>query len=353
MPHPTIENETPLVIEPVYLEDEEGRPIVTAVVKATFDILPRGQLMLADEQRPLEAAGSFWGHPEHSSYRFEPELAPIKTNTDVAVVGHAYAPKPRTTIMDVGVRIGPVSKGIRVFGERMWFQTGMGHHVLTNPQPFERMPIQYERAFGGWDRSDPNPTRHTCERRNTLGRGFHASSSWPGTDDYAPNLEEPTALITDYKDEPPPASLGFTLPGWLPRAKFAGTFDAAWEATRKPLLPADFDRRFFNGASPGLVAPGFLRGDEPIQVVGMRPEGGLALALPGIAPPQLRISVMGRPDERPTLALDTVILDLDAMQLILLWRGRARLPDGPADVRMMELISEPARSFPRANGAAT
>lgn len=351
MPHPQIDNDTPLVIEPVYLEDEDGRPTLTAVVKATFDILPRGRLVLADEQRPLDAAGTFWGPPETSSHRFEPEVTPIKLATDVAVVGHAHAPTPRTTMMDVGVRVGPVSKGIRVFGERMWYRVGVGH-ALTAPRPFERMPVQYERAFGGWDRSDPDPARHTCERRNTVGRGFHASRSVPGTDDFAPNLEDPAALIQGYRDHPPPAGLGFTLPGWLPRATLTGTFDAAWEATRKPRLPADFDLRFYNGASPGLVAPGLLRGDEPVQVVGMRPEGGLAFSLPGIPPPQLRVSVVRRKDEHPALALDTVILDMDELQLVLLWRARLRLPEGPGDVRMLELTSDAARQFPRADGAA-
>ncbi len=351
MPHPAIDNQTPLVLEPVYLEDEDGRPTLTTVVKATFDVLPRGRLVLADQQRPLDAAGTFWGPPEASSHRFEPEVAPIKVATDVAVVGHAHAPRPGTTSMDVGVRVGPVSKGLRVIGDRMWYRVGLGH-ALTPPRPFERIPVQYERAFGGWDRSSPDPTQHACERRNTVGRGFHATHRDPDTTDLAPNIEDPAALIEGFRDHPAPAGFGFTLPGWLPRASLAGTFDAQWEATRKPRLPADFDRRFYNGAAAGLVAPGLLRGDEPVSVLGMRPEGGVAFSLPGIAPPAVRVSIVRRPDERPALALDTVILDMDQMQLILLWRARMRLPEGPADVRSMELVSEPARHFPRADGAA-
>jgi hypothetical protein len=358
MPHPVIDNATPLVIEPVFLEDEDGRPTLTTVVKATFDILPRARLVLADVQRPVDAAGTFWGPPETSSYRFEPEVTPLKLATDVVVVGHAHAPRAGTTTsMDVGVRVGPVSKGLRVLGERMWYRVGVGH-ALTAPRPFERIPVQYERAFGGWDRSDPDPSQHACERRNTVGRGFHAArSSAPSAADLAPNMlapniEDPAALIEGWRDRPAPAGFGFTLPGWLPRASLGGTFDAQWEATRKPRLPADFDRRFYNGASPGLVAPGLLRGDEPVSVLGMRPEGGLAFSLPGIPPPALRVSIARRPDERPPLALDTVILDMDEAQLLLLWRARIRLPNGPADLRGMELVSEPAGRFPRADGAA-
>ncbi len=43
-----------------------------------------------------------------------------------------------------------------------------------------------------------------------------------------------------------------------------GLADEVWNKTRKPLLPKNFDRRYFNAAAPGLVAPGYLKGDEPV-----------------------------------------------------------------------------------------
>jgi hypothetical protein len=59
------------------------------------------------------------------------------------------------------------------------------------------------------------------------------------------------------------AGFGFISPHWQPRAGLAGTYDASWQASRAPLLPVDFDRRHLNAVSPGLVAPGYLRGGEP------------------------------------------------------------------------------------------
>lgn len=358
MPHPAIDNDTPLIVEPLFLEDESGRPTLTVVVKATFDIdIGAHGLALAAVQRPLAAAGEFWAdpaqpNPDLASYRFEPEVTPIKLATDVAVVGNAHAQKPRTTEMNVAVRVGPVQKGLRVFGERKWYALPGGGAALSKPLPFERMPINYERAFGGWDRSAPDPKAHVCERRNPAGRGFHDSRTAPTDNDYAPNIEDPSDLIRDYRDRPTPAGFGFTLPGWVPRTELAGTYDAKWVEERRPLLPTDFDPRFFNGASAGLVAPGHLVGDEPVQALGLRPEGDVSFNLPGIPPPEVRISLLARSDATPALVLDTVILDMDALQLLLLWRARVRIASGPADLRALEVRSKAANTFPRRELAA-
>ena len=49
-------------------------------------------------------------------------------------------------------------------------------------------------------------------------------------------------------------------------------------------MPKDFNRQHLNAAAPGLIAPGYLRGDEPVVAVGVSPEGRLTFSLPGIAP---------------------------------------------------------------------
>jgi hypothetical protein len=79
-----------------------------------------------------------------------------------------------------------------------------------------------------------------------------------------------------------------------PTKQFAGTYDAAWDRDRKPLLPHDFDRRFFNAASAGLVAPHHLLGNEPVVVIGVAPEGRVAFELPAIPPPVCVVELRGR-----------------------------------------------------------
>ncbi len=133
---------------------------------------------------------------------------------------------------------------------------------------------------------------------------------------------------------------GFTSPHWQPRAKYAGTYDEVWNKTRKPLLPKDFDLRFFNAAAPGLIAPGYLKGNEPVVIAGASPKGRIAFSLPGQATPVVTVKQTGLGEVKPALFLDTVILDSDAEQVLLLWRGHIVLGEGIHDVRGLRVTAE-------------
>jgi hypothetical protein len=52
------------------------------------------------------------------------------------------------TQVDCGFRVGAVQKVVRVFGDRTW----ASHSRPTPPQAFEKMPLVWERAYGGVDR---------------------------------------------------------------------------------------------------------------------------------------------------------------------------------------------------------
>jgi len=86
MGHPSAENGTPFAFEPLFLADEEGRPLLVPLVKATYDITPGG-MVLAAQQVPPCLAGEPYGDLETSSYRCEPECGFTKPATDVALVG--------------------------------------------------------------------------------------------------------------------------------------------------------------------------------------------------------------------------------------------------------------------------
>jgi hypothetical protein len=85
MGQPEVENQTPFAFEALFLADEEMRPLLVPVVKATYDISERG-LSLAGEQLPVNPAGEAYGDPAKTSYRYEPECAFIKLATDVVLV---------------------------------------------------------------------------------------------------------------------------------------------------------------------------------------------------------------------------------------------------------------------------
>ncbi|WP_434388719.1 DUF2169 family type VI secretion system accessory protein [Melittangium boletus] len=306
------------------------------VVKATYAIGDAG-LEFAENQLPVNWGGKPWGKPGESSDRYEPEGALIKPATDVALIGHAYAPHKGATEVLVALQVGSLKKVVRVVGERTWFKS-LGRVAATKPLPFEKLPLTWERAFGGWDRTDAD--KPIFEPRNPVGTGFRASPRHFEEGLKLPNLEDPVEPLREFGQKVTPVGFGFTSPHWQPRAKYAGTYDEVWSKTRRPLLPRDFNPRFFNAAAPGLVAPSYLRGDEPVVIAGASPKGRLAFALPGQSTPTITVRLAGDEDVIPPLRLDTVILDLDAKQVLLLWRGRVPLGQGFHEVLALRVTAQ-------------
>jgi len=331
-----LENRTPYAAEPLFLSDENGRPVLTLVIKATYAV-QWDQLRLEDEQAPLLLEGELWGKDNAlSSYRYEPECAFFKPATDVVLVGHAHPPEPQANAFLVSFQVGPLRKIVRVVGDRVWYKR-LGSITMSGPQPVKSVPLCYEQSFGGWDRSDPSTERHTFEPRNPVGRGFRAQHGRFEEGILLPNLEDPEQLVKSFRQTVAPAGFGFLSPHWQPRARYAGTYDEAWTHERMPLLPKDFDRRFLNAASPGLVADEYLRGDEYVSVVNVAPMGRLSFRLPGTPPPSFRVGLKGRRSLQGEARLDTVILNTDEAKLYLLWRALIPLSSGPHDLVGMEV----------------
>lgn len=331
-----ITNHTRCSHQVLFANDEAFRPLATPIIKATFNIAPDGRLSFAEEQIPVNLGGEYVADPESSSYLFEPECAFTKVATDIVVLGEAVAPKPLTHLM-VNLQVGAMQKKIGVIGDRQWIKQSFGYSA-SDVTPFERMPLLYENAFGGWDKRHDNISYHGFEARNTVGKGYyradvpHVEGPMP-----LPNLEDPNSLIQAIEDKPAPVACGFTLPHWQPRAQYAGTYDAAWMAERNPLLPKDFDRRYFTAASPGLVADGYLRGNEVVRIQNMTKEGLLQFALPGARAPVCKFELHDRNEDLPT-CLDTVIIDVKKMQLQLIWRSFLLLDQGAHDVETIDIF---------------
>lgn len=335
MGQPAIDNESRFAVEPVFAADEEGRPLLVPVVKATYTI-GEGGLELAEEQVPVSVGGEPWGPPGESSYKYEPEAVPPKVATDVVLLGHAQG-NGATEVM-VALQVGPLRKLVRVVGDRVWFKS-LGAVSASPPRPFQAIPLLWERAFGGWDRTPEDPKQHRCEGRNPVGVGFRSSARHFEEGLRLPNLEDPAEPLESFGQRVTPAGFGFVGYDWEPRPKLAGTYDEAWSKTRMPLLPRDFDPRFYSGAAPGLTAPGHLRGDEQVAVVNASPRGRLSFRLPGTPPPKVRVALAQGEDATPAMALDTVIVDTDADQVLLLWRGRVPLRTGPHDATAIHVES--------------
>jgi hypothetical protein len=140
-----------------------------------------------------------------------------------------------------------------------------------------------------------------------------------------PNLEDPAQPIRNIGDRPVPKSFGPVGRTWQPRLSLAGTYDKHWLKHRSPKLPEDFDERYYNCAPEDQQIEGYLRGDEEIRVTNMHPlHRDLRCRLPAI---RMRCIIERRNGANTALDdaamnLDTLFVDMEAMQMILVWRAR-------------------------------
>ena len=285
--------------------DARGIDTLYVAVKATFAITPSG-LEVREEQRPITLADEHWGEPDQSSIKYPSEAHLSKRATDVVLVGEAFAPGGRpTTQCGVTLRVGPLRKTLLVSGDRFW-RTGIGGQRMTSPEPFVHMPLVYERAFGGVHERRDEAT--LFEPLNPVGRGFRGARGAGDLEGMPlPNVEDPSSPMKGPGDHGKPAGVGAIAPSWEPRSSFAGTIDEAWRQTRAPYLPLDFDARFFNCASAGLVAQGYLRGGEPVEIGNCSPEGVMSFTLP-VCSLDVEVSLAGS-THKPSPALETVLFE--------------------------------------------
>ncbi|MBT8339113.1 MAG: DUF2169 domain-containing protein [Desulfatitalea sp.] len=314
-----LENLTPFESERYAISDKEGKDLLLIVVKATYEFDPHGVLTIAARPHPIEMADIYCGAPDETSIKYASDFSFAKIATDIALSGHAYALSPNRKESYVLLKVGMRQHLVKVFGDRIW-KKRLGFFIKSSPRPFEKIPIVYERAFGGYDRSNKSPEKHAYEARNPVGVGFISKKgNLPKQESPLPNFEDPNALINSITDRPAPAGFGFIAPSWQPRMTYAGTYDKAWRETTMPLLPDDFDPRFFNAANPSLVYPGFLNGDEPVEIAGASRLGTIRFDLPGIRP---QCVIQGAEEETVVqMNLDKLYFNMDEDQVVLVWSG--------------------------------
>ncbi len=307
-----LHNSTPFAANMALFPDEEAVDTLYLIVRATFNI--GKQWTLADQQLPPIEGDEYWGDPGESSLKYASDYHIGKTSSDIIMLGNAIAPDEKAVSqLDVALAVGEVHKEIRVFGDREW-QGGR----ITPTQPFKTMPMVYERAFGGTHLVDG--VIAAVEERNPVGCGFAGQRKVEEMDGVSlPNLETPGDLITHFNQQPAPACFGVSAAHWLPRSRYAGTYDDAWQTGRAPYLPHDFDKRFFSMAHPDLVYPGFLKGGEPVSITHMHPGGTLNFEVPYIKL-NSDVTVAGNVVQ-PQFNLETLIIEPNQLKLSMAWRA--------------------------------
>jgi hypothetical protein len=337
-----LENQTPFLLDRMIVLDPDGAETLVIIAKATFVIENGGALALRSPQLPLQLIDEFYGEPGLSSIRLASEATPPKPGTDILLSGFARARAAGTRTMDVSLRVGPVSKTVRALGPRkarrlLWWSW------ITKPGTFAKIPLKWEHAYGG---TDETPAQGAWESRNPVGRGFRARrSKIPLGQLPLPHLEDPRQLLRRPGMSAAPACFAPIARHWAPRVGYAGTYDDAWKKERIPLLPRDFDPRFYHCAPPDLVASKPLRGDEKVELSGCVREERLKFRLPGLRfAAQVRLRTRR---ENVELQLDTVAIDAEARELVLVHKGAVRVHGEVPEILSIDLQLAPdsATSF--------
>ncbi|HVY45492.1 MAG TPA: DUF2169 domain-containing protein, partial [Minicystis sp.] len=287
---------------------------VTVVVKATFGLVHEGTARLVAPV-PIVDRDKHRDKNPTNSVEAASDLAPFVDGADVTLVGHAYtAAGHAVPAMSVRLAVGRdrmlIDKTLHVFGDRTAAQPG-------RPAPFHRMPLVYERAYGGPDVPE-----------NPVGVGARGSPKLPN--------------IVDPQDPLRPAGFAPIASIWPVRRGLLG--GGQKRVLRPPILEIDdaFPWDYYH-AAPGDQRLRQLVGDEWLVLDGLHPAlPRLATRLPGargVARAHLVHAHGAGPPQEISLAADTLAIDVDQQRCTLAWRGHLDMQAGAAQLDALRLFA--------------
>jgi hypothetical protein len=322
----------------------DGREILVIAVKGTFRIPSNGdEAVPAEAQMPLTEADEFTGEPGLSATLYESDYAHKKPFCDVLVNGAAYAPggSPVDQV-DVSLSIGSIHKRFRVVGDRVW-RSGILSAEPSWPEPFTRMPISYDCAFGGVDRDAGDPERIETFRKNPVGVGYHPlTKGFSLNGKPLPNTEASGSPVKNPKGSYQPMSLGPLGRNFESRIPYAGTYNEEWLKSRAPFFPDDFDYRYFQ-AAPADQWISYPSGGEQVVLENLTPEGRTMFRLPTLRMPVLFLPYTASEKEVEAV-IDTVLIEPDEGRVCLTWRVTLPLQQNCFELRQV-IVGEQLRNW--------
>lgn len=307
-------NDTPFAAICFQQLHRNGNDMAVAAVRGSY--LLDGDMQLDKDQNVL-LVDEYEGEPQSSPLLKPADLIPFKPATDITVLADSYPPTDAGAKNGwlAGIRVDDYRYAVRIHGSRNWVRQGT-KLVPGEAETPTAVPVDYRRSWGdlgiGEAAGDPAPF-------NPLGvrRPGGEAQSYPMA-----QIEQPQE---DYSDPSTVRSFqGFAPipPFWRDRQQFAGTYDDQWLKDRHPLLPEDFDYRFYQCAHPRLIAAGFLRGDETFELFRLSQRESIQFELPGLQPFARFIWNDDR-EVAMRLNLDGVHIDArsPAIRIDLTWRG--------------------------------
>jgi hypothetical protein len=189
----------------------------------------------------------------------------------------------------------------------------------TPPQPFTVQRLSYDVAFGGVDRTNPDPAKHRWFAPNHAGMGYCESSHAQALDHRPPPHTEQTGKpVVSPRGKYKPMAFGPIGRAWEPRYKLAGTYDQQWMDTRAPFWPDDLDWHYFQSA-PADQQTDHVVGGEEVVLINLSANGVERFTLPRVELPVLLVRHKGRDIVAQPVA-DTVMLEPDQRRFTITWR---------------------------------
>jgi hypothetical protein len=320
----------------------DGRELLVVAIKGTYQLRCNGEEpILCEVQEKLVESDTFTGQPGFSATKYELDYAHRKPQCDVLVNGSAHSPGgcPAPSVT-VGLKVGRVNKRFSVVGNRQWVDTFL-MVALSPATPFLTMPISYDRAYGGADKSPKKPDQIVTYLKNPIGVGYYPVSDRKSLSGKPlPNTEQLGAPVTSVSDDYLPMSLGPIGRNFAERIPYAGTYDDSWLKTRAPFFPDDFDYRYFQAAPADQQIP-HPRGGEEIILENLTPEGTTTFRIPHKQMPVLFIPYRGK--DRPVDAvIDTIVIEPDQNRFMVTWRASLPLQRDCFEIRQTVAGEMPA-----------
>lgn len=312
-------NETPYHVRNRVAMYQVKRPFMAVIIKGTFKLdrdAPATPLS-PDKQAKISSATTYLDDIGTSD-KTPTDVAPFKPRADCLFIGSAHAPDGNPVqVLEARFVVGPMSKTLSVYGDRQWVREADGTVQLTEPRPFNEVPMRAEYAHGGLDST-----------HNYHGLGFEPLGAEPGASVSVANIVPEGQTAISWEHDIPHAGFGMLAPMQQPRRALLGTTDKHWSLRRRPLPPKDFDPLFFNAAPLDQQIDGYLAGDEEIALLNLHPdESDFRAALPGRRVRCFVNRTMDSDDPSKHIfaevktVLDTCIVDVPAETLTLVWRG--------------------------------
>ena len=287
-----------------------GKLYLSAIVKATFSFAPSA-VMTPTLPVPLCTAEHLNGEGPEGSLRETLDTVPELRSADVFFAGHACAPAwgpaPRVAVR-LAVRAASgemlIDKPLQVLGDRLLIPG----RPPPEPTPFTRIPMCYERAYGGPDHG-----------ANPVGMGELAELAGRRR---LPNIVH---LAKSPRPAVEPAGFAPLSFRWPVRRRMLR--QTPRHVLELPILeiPDDLNPSYFQ-AAPADQQARLLQGDEWIVLEGLHPvHASLEMQLPsarGVA----RVYLPDGSSRPIALVADMLFIDGDAEQCSITWRGSFPIP---------------------------